>query len=30
MATLENGGVYSAVASDDFSGLVLNLDNSTP
>jgi hypothetical protein len=28
MAMLENGNVYSAVATDDFSDLLLNVDNS--
>ncbi len=30
MAMLENGNVYSAVASDDFSGLLLNVDVEAP
>jgi hypothetical protein len=31
MATVEDGGVYSVVATDDFAGgLVLNVDNSAP
>ncbi|MDO6686495.1 MULTISPECIES: DUF4397 domain-containing protein [unclassified Agarivorans] len=30
MATVENGAVYSAVATDDFSGLVLNVDTMAP
>ncbi|WP_220720072.1 DUF4397 domain-containing protein [Agarivorans litoreus] len=30
MATIENGGVYSAVATDDFTDLVLNVDTMAP